>query len=61
MPHPTKKNTISKWKNKHQNSFQKLKLALLNSETMAYHIPDTDTKVIVDVSPIGFGAILSQK
>ena len=52
---------ISKWKNKHQNSFQKLKLALVNSETMAYHITDTDTKVIVDLSPIGFGAILSQK
>ena len=52
---------ISKWKNKHQNSFQKLKLVLVNSETMAYHITDTDTKVIVDLSPIGFGAILSQK
>ena len=28
---------------------------------MAYYIPNTETKVIVDVSPIGLGAISSQK
>ena len=57
----TKKNTKFKWSNKHQDSFEKLKLALANSETMAYYIPNTETKVIVDVSPIGLGAISSQK
>ena len=38
-----------------------MKLALANSETMAYYVPDTATNVIVDASPIGIGAILSQK
>ena len=28
---------------------------------MAYYIPDAETKLIVDASPIGLGAILSQK
>ena len=28
---------------------------------MAYYIPDAETKIIVDASPIGLGAILSQK
>ena len=57
----TKNNTIFKWSNEHENNFEKLKLALVNSKTMAYYIPDTETKVIVDASPIGLGAILSQK
>ena len=57
----TKKNTKFKWSSKHQHSFENLKLALVNSETMAYYIPDAETKVVVDASPIGLGAILSQK
>ena len=43
------------------NSFEKLKLALVNSETMAHYIPDAAIKVIADASPIGPVAILSQK
>ena len=50
----SKKNTIFKWSNEHQNSFEKLNLALTNIETMAY-IPDTETKGIVDASTIGLG------
>ena len=56
----SKKNTIFKWSNEHQNSFEKLNLALINIETMAY-TPDTETKGIVDASTIGLGAISSQK
>ena len=33
------------------NSVEKLKLALLNSETMVYCTPDTETKVMVHASP----------
>ena len=57
----TKKNTKFKWSNEHQHSFEKLKLALVNSKTTAYYIPDTETKVIVVASPIRLGAVLSQK
>ena len=57
----TKKNTKFKWSSKHQHSFEKLKLALVNSEIMAYYIPDAETKAVVDASPIRLGAILSQK
>ena len=56
-----KKNTIFKCSSKHQNSFEKLKLALANSQTMAYYIPDAEKKVIVDALPIRLGAILSQE
>ena len=38
-----------------------MKLALVDFEKMAYYIPDAETKIIVDASPIGLGAILSQK
>ena len=38
-----------------------MKLALANSETMAYYVPDTATNVIVDALPIGIGALLSRK
>ena len=57
----TTKNTKFKCSNEHEHSFEKLKLGLVNSEAMAYYIPDAETKVIVDASPIGLGAILSQK
>ena len=40
----TKKNAMFKWPNKHQNSFEKLKLALVNSETIACYILDAETK-----------------
>ena len=39
----------------------KLKSALVNSEPVAYYIPDAATNVMVDASPIVLGAILSQK
>ena len=49
----TKINTKFKWSNEYQHSFEKLKLAFVNSETMAYYIPDAEAKVIVDASPTG--------
>lgn len=39
---------------------QALKVALASSQTMAYYNQKADTQVIVDASPVGLGAILTQ-
>ena len=57
----TKKETIFFWNKEQQASFKKLKQSLTNASTMAYYQPHAVTKVIVDASPVGLGAILTQK
>lgn len=57
----TKKNVEFQWNEAQENSFVKLKEELTNSRVMAYYQPYADTKIIVDASPIGLGAILTQK
>ena len=57
----TKKNTLFKRTNENQNSFEKLKAVLINSEIMAYYLPDAKAKVIVHASPVGLGVILSKQ
>ena len=47
------------WLERHQLAFEGLKRALKN-ESMAYFDPNRETKVIVDASPAGLGAVLIQ-
>ncbi|XP_065064039.1 uncharacterized protein K02A2.6-like [Rhopilema esculentum] len=57
----TRKETTFAWNKEQQASFTKLKESLTNASTMAYYQPHADTEVIVDASPVGLGAILTQK
>ena len=57
----TKKGVEFKWDIDQQQSFESLKELLTNAETMAYYNPKAETKIIVDASPTGLGAILTQK
>ena len=57
----TRKNTVWKWAKRHQDAFDKLKQALVSAETLAYYNPKAETRIIVDASPVGLGAIMSQK
>ena len=57
----TKKHTKWKWTAEHQDAFDKLKDALTSSEVLAFYNPNAETKLIVDTSGVGLGAILCQK
>ena len=57
----TRSKTEWEWTEKHQNAFDELKMRLASAETMAYYNRELETKIIVDASPIGLGAILVQK
>ncbi|CAB3992629.1 Retrovirus-related Pol poly from transposon [Paramuricea clavata] len=45
----------------HRHAFDELKRRLTTSPTMAYFNPAKDTELVVDASPVGLGAILTQK
>ena len=49
------------WNSEHQKSFDKLKELLASAKTLAYYDKEAETQVIVDASPVGLGAILSQR
>ena len=49
------------WGTAQQNAFKASKERLTSAEVMAFYNPDVETELIVDVSPIGLGTILSQK
>ena len=57
----TKKSEPFLWGEAAQLAFDKLKILLINAETLAFYIPEAPTKVIVDASKEGAGVILSQK
>ena len=57
----TKKETQWTWTEEHETAFQKLKDMLTNTTTMRYFNPKAQTEVIVDASPHGVGAILTQR
>ena len=57
----TKKHTKWKWTTEHQDAFDKLKDALTSSEVLAFYNPNAETKLIVEASGVGLGAILCQK
>ena len=58
----TKKETQWEWTDVHDKAFQKLKDVLTETpKTMRYFDPKAQTEVIVDASPYGVGAILTQR
>ncbi|XP_062614532.1 uncharacterized protein K02A2.6-like [Saccostrea cucullata] len=56
----TKKNQRWTWEKKHEQAIQNIKDALTSSAVMSYFVPSKRTEVIVDASPVGLGAILTQ-
>lgn len=57
----TRKGEPFVWKEPQQKSFTTLKKRSTQANTMAYYQPRAETKVIVDASSVGPGAILKQK
>ena len=57
----TKKNTQFEWTQIYQTSFDKLTTALTSAPCMSYFDKAKETFVVVDASPVGISAILSQK
>lgn len=57
----TKKDTRFQWTQEHETAFIKLKNALASAPCMAYFDRNKETFVVVDASPVGISAILSQK
>ncbi|XP_059209654.1 uncharacterized protein K02A2.6 [Centropristis striata] len=49
------------WGSEQETAFLELKRQLASSHVMAYSKQDAETHVVVDASPVGLGAILSQK
>ncbi|GFS20935.1 transposon Ty3-G Gag-Pol polyprotein [Elysia marginata] len=57
----TKKTQPWTWGKPQQDAFDQLKSALTNAGVMSYFDPSKPTEIIVDASPCGLGAILTQK
>jgi len=57
----TKKDVRFEWTQKHQAAFEKLKTTLATAPCMSYFDKKKETFVVVDASPVGVSAILSQK
>nr|XP_034319592.1 uncharacterized protein K02A2.6-like [Crassostrea gigas] len=57
----TQKNMAWKWETKQQLAFEKLKNSLTSDTVMSYYDQTKSTEVVVDASPVGLGAILSQE
>ena len=55
-----KKDTRWSWGNSQQKAFQSLKDILTSTCVMAYFNPNEETHLLVDASPVGLGAILTQ-
>jgi hypothetical protein len=49
------------WSEDQQKSFQSLKNKLTDSKVMSYYSPEKKTEIVVDASPVGLGAILTQE
>ena len=56
----TKKDMAWEWTERQSQAFENLKRALSNTPVMAYFDQKQETTVIVDASPVGVGAILTQ-
>ena len=57
----TKKNSRFEWNRVHQDAFNKLTTTMSTTPCMSYFDKNKDTYVLVDASPVGLCAILSQK
>jgi hypothetical protein len=56
----THQNSVWKWEIEEETAFRKLQNELTSDRVMAYFDPTKPTKVLVDASPTGLGAILMQ-
>ena len=56
----TKKNVSYNWGKEQDNSYNELKVRLANHVILGYFKPNHETKLIVDASPVGLGAVLVQ-
>ena len=56
----TKKNAPFTWTEETQRSFERLKQALLEADTLAYLYPDLPCILDTDASDVAVGAVLSQ-
>ena len=56
----THKGAEFKWQEVHQQALDQLKCSLTSDDVMAYFDPRKKTVLIVDASPVGLGAILTQ-
>ena len=56
-----RKNVSFTWGQADQNSFDKLKQELASGDTLGYFDKNIPTQVIADASPVGLGAVLTQK
>ena len=57
----TRKHENFRWETEQENAFKTLKEALVSAEVMSYYDPNAETRLIIDASPVGLGAILEQK
>ena len=57
----TKKNAEFKWDKPQQEAFSTLKALLTDAPVLAFYDPNAETNILVDASPYGLGAILTQK
>ena len=57
----TRKDTTWSWGPQQQSAMEKLKSRLIKHTTMAYFDPAKHSTILVDASPVGLGAILSQR
>ena len=49
-----------RWSEREEPALNKLKEALTGAGVMAYFDPQKDTNILVDASPVGLGAVLTQ-
>ena len=57
----TKKDVKWHWTEEHQKSLTEIQQTLSSETTLAYFQPSLETELLVDASPTGIGAILTQK
>ena len=56
----TKKNVRFPWGLEEEEAFKRIKAALSDCKTLEYYDLDLETEIIIDASPIGLAAILTQ-
>lgn len=57
----TKQNVNWEWTGSQEQAFLRLKELLTSKQTIAYFDPTADSRIFVDASPVGLGAILAQQ
>nr|XP_050051912.1 uncharacterized protein K02A2.6-like [Dermacentor andersoni] len=57
----TLKDVVWEWTKRQQNALESLKQAMSDASTLAYFDPSKPTELVVDASPHGLGAILTQR